>query len=293
MTGYLKGSATAMVTPFTEDGVDLESFGEMIDHQLENGTDALVVLGTTGEPSTMDEDEKDALVRFAVRRTERRAKVIVGVGHNCTSAAAAAAHRAKVLGADGVLAVTPYYNRCTQRGILSYYHEICKEGLPVIAYNVPSRTGVNILPETAEKLAAIDLIAGIKEASGDMLQVLDTARRIREKCDLYSGEDYLILPTLCAGGSAVISVVGNLVPRAVKELTQAALGHDLDRANALADALFPLVQACHLEVNPIPVKEAMNLMGMRAGIPRPPLTRLEPEHRALLLAAMQSYGIVR
>lgn len=291
MTGFLRGSATAMVTPFSEGGVDLDNFGEMIDFQIGNGTDALVVLGTTGEPSVMRDAEKESVIRYAVERIGKRAKLIVGVGHNDPAAAVAATRRAKALGADGVLAVTPYYNRCTQNGLVAYYEEICREGIPVIAYNVPSRTGVNLLPETAERLAGCDLIAGIKEASGNMAQVLDTARRIRGKCDLYSGEDALNLPILCAGGTAVISVVSNLAPRAVKQLTEAVLRGDLAAANQLADALFPLASACFTEVNPIPVKEGLNLMGFRAGTPRPPLTRLEAPHRDILIAAMKDFGI--
>lgn len=185
----------------------------------------------------------------------------------------------------------PYYNKCTQNGLYAYYKAICEAvNIPVVCYNVPSRTGVNLLPATMERLAEIPNIAGIKEASGDMAQVLDTARRIRGKCDLYSGEDALNLPILCAGGTAVISVVSNLVPAGVKALVSAVERQDLERANRLNDALFPLVKACFCEVNPIPVKAGMNLLGFRAGAPRSPLTEVEEEHLELLKKALKAYG---
>jgi len=292
MTGFLKGSATAMITPFARDGVDFDAFGEMIEYQIENGTDALVVLGTTGEPATMTETEKEALMRFAAERVAGRIKLIFGTGSNCTESAAEAGKRAESLGADGILAVTPYYNKCTQQGLYEYYDAICKAvTVPVICYNVPSRTGVNLLPETMERLSDIPIIAGIKEASGNMAQVLDTARRIREKCDLYSGEDALNLPVLCAGGSAVISVVSNLAPAAVKALTTAVFQCDLREAVTISDKLLPLVQACFTEVNPIPVKEGMNLLGFAAGEPAAPLTRLSPANREILRAAMRNFGL--
>ena len=292
MTGFLRGSATAMVTPFTQNGIDFESFREMIEYQLAGGTDALVILGTTGEPATMSETERSELIRFAVEQTGKRAKIIVGVGSNSTACAAIGAQAAERAGADGVLAVTPYYNKCTQAGLIAHYAAIADAiSIPVIAYNVPSRTGVNLLPGTAERLADIENIAGIKEASGNMAQVLDTMCRTRGRLDVYSGEDALNLPILCAGGAAVISVVSNLAPRAVKRLTEAVFERRLYSANKLADALLPLSAACFCEVNPIPVKEGLNLLGFRAGIPRLPLTPLTEEHRALLLEEMKRFGL--
>ncbi|MBR7186800.1 MAG: 4-hydroxy-tetrahydrodipicolinate synthase [Clostridia bacterium] len=291
MTGFLRGSATAMITPFCEDGINFASFEKMLEYQIENGTDALVVLGTTGEPATMSETEKESLIRFAVEKVAHRAKVIIGTGGNNTAKAVAASVRAEELGADGVLAVTPYYNKCTQAGIVEYYRAICAAvKIPVIAYNVPGRTGVNILPETMAAIAEIPNIAGIKEASGNMAQVVETARLIRGKCDLYSGEDTLNLPILAVGGVAVISVVSNIAPKDVKALTDAVLARKLYAANKIADKLFPLVKACFLEVNPIPVKEGMQALGFEAGAPRSPLTRLEEAHCARLYAAMREYG---
>ncbi len=292
MTGFLRGSATAMITPFNENGVNFTSFGEMIEYQIAGGTDALVVLGTTGEPATMSETEREETLKFAVEKSAGRIKIIAGAGSNSTAKAVAAAKKAQSLGADGILAVTPYYNKCTQNGIIEYYRAICNAvKIPVIAYNVPSRTGVNILPQTAERLAEIENIAGIKEASGNMTQVIDTMRRIRGKCDLYSGEDALNLPILAVGGCAVISVVSNLAPRAVKELTEAVFACRMFGATRLSEKLFPLAQACFTEVNPIPVKAGMNLLGFGAGTPRAPLTAIEPEHLELLKREMIKFGL--
>ena len=291
MTGFLKGVATAMITPFTETGVDLESFRAMIEYQIAGGTDALVVRGTTGEPATMSESEREKTIECAVEAAAGRLKIIVGAGSNDPQKAVKMATRAEALGADGVLAVTPYYNKCTQSGLIAYYRTVAGAvRIPVIAYNVPSRTGVNLLPETAEALAEIENLAGIKEASGNMVQVLDVLRRVRGRLDVFSGEDALNLPILCAGGAGVISVVSNLVPKTVKEMTMSAMERRMMMANKLSDKLFPLAQACFCEVNPIPVKEGMNLLGFKAGTPRPPLTPLEPQHRELLKEALLACG---
>ena len=283
MTGFLRGSATALITPFNENGVAFDVFGQLIEHQIRGGTDAVVVLGTTGEPATMTEQEKEAVIRFAREKTAGRIKLIVGTGSNCTAHAVEASRLAESLGADGVLAVTPYYNKCTQQGLVEYYRAICDSvHIPVIAYSVPARTGVNLLPETAARIAEFKNLAGIKEASGNMAQVLEIARLIRGKCELYSGEDILNLPILCAGGTAVISVVSNLVPERVKKLTELVFAGDLAGAIALSDELIPLAKVCFTEVNPIPVKAGMNLLGFAAGTPRAPLTECEAEHIALL-----------
>lgn len=288
MRGFLQGSATAMITPFTEDGVNFDCFGKMIEHQIKGGTDALVVLGTTGEPATMTDAEKEKLMRFAVEKAKGRIKLIFGTGGNNTEKAIAMTRLATEIGADGILAVTPYYNKCTQNGLVEYYKAVCgATPLPVICYNVPGRTGVNILPATMDRIADIPNIAGIKEASGNMQQVMETACRIRYKCDLYSGEDALNLPILCAGGTAVISVVSNIVPDQVKMLVECVQNRDLVGANNVNDTLLPLIRACFIEVNPIPIKAAMNLIGFDAGIPRAPLTPIEPEHLQLLKSAIQ------
>ena len=283
MTGIFGGSMTAMITPFKDGKVNSDALGKLIDYQIEGGTDALVILGTTGEPSTMTDTEKEETIRYAVKKAAGKIKIIVGCGSNDTSKAVAAAKRAEKLKADGVLAVTPYYNKCTQKGILEYYKAICSATkLPVIAYNVPSRTGVNILPETAEKLAHLPTLAGIKEASGNMAQVCETARRVRGKTDIFSGEDALNLPILAIGGAGVISVLSNIVPKQVKKVCTLVKEGNLAEANGLQDSLLPLIDTLFCEVNPIPVKEALNILGFDAGVPRPPLTKLEDEHKTEL-----------
>ena len=293
MTGFLNGVATAMITPFDGNGVNTDELGRLIEFQIAGGVDALIILGTTGEPSTMTEDEKTEVIKYSVKKADGRVKIIVGAGSNDTKKAVAASKTAQSLGADGVLAVTPYYNKCTQAGLWGYYREICDAvSIPVIAYNVPPRTGVNILPETAGRLADIPNLAGIKEASGNMAQVCETMRRIRGKADLYSGEDALNLPILAIGGAGVISVVSNIAPKLVKKVYTLVKEGNLKEANEVADKLLPLTDACFIEVNPIPVKEACNLLGFKAGIPRSPLTGLEDKNKAILLAAMKKAGLI-
>lgn len=292
MLGFFKGIATAMITPFTKDGVNLSEFGRMIEYQIEGGTDALVVLGTTGEPATMTEAEKTATIQYAVEKARGRIKIIVGAGSNDTAKAVAAAKRAEALGADGILAVTPYYNKCTQSGLYNYYEAICSAvDIPVIAYNVPSRTAVNILPETVERLSYIPNMAGIKEASGNMAQVCETMRRIRGKMELYSGEDFLNLPMLAIGGAGLISVTSNIAPALVKKMYDLVQENKLAEANEVQDFLLPLEDACFLEVNPIPIKAAYNMLGFDAGVPRSPLTELEEKNKEILLNAMKKAGL--
>ena len=292
MVGFCNGILTAMITPFTQNGVNLEEFGKMIEYQIEGGTDALVVLGTTGEPATMTEDEKEEAITYAVKKAAGRIKIIVGTGSNNTAKAVASSVRAEKLGADGVLAVTPYYNKCTQKGLLEYYRAICAAvKIPVIAYNVPSRTAVNILPETAEKLACIPNMAGIKEASGNMAQVCETMRRIRGKMDLYSGEDFLNLPMLAIGGAGLISVTSNIAPALVKKMYTLVKQNKLDEANAVQDFLLPLEDSCFLEVMPFLILAAYYMMGFDAGVPRAPLTELEEANKAKLYEEMKKAGL--
>lgn len=294
MTGFFSGIATAMITPFNESGVNFNEFGKMIEYQIKGGTDALVVLGTTGEPATMTEDEKTEVIKYSVKKAAGRIKIIVGTGSNDTAKAVSSSVRAEKLGADGVLAVTPYYNKCTQKGIYEYYKAICGAvKIPVIAYNVPSRTAVNILPETAEKLAELPNMAGIKEASGNMAQVCETMRRIRGKMDLFSGEDFLNLPMLAVGGKGLISVTSNIAPVLMKKLYTLVGENRLEEANRVQDFLLPLEDACFLEVNPIPIKAAYNMIGFDAGVPRSPLTELEDGNKAKLLQAIKNAGLIK
>lgn len=292
MTGFCNGIITAMITPFSADGVNFEEFGKMIEFQIEGGADGLVVLGTTGEPATMTEDERIETIKYAVKKAAGRIKIIVGTGSNDTAKAVKNSVQAETLGADGVLAVTPYYNKCTQKGLYEYYKTICNAvKIPVIAYNVPSRTAVNILPETVEKLADIPNMAGIKEASGNMAQVCETIRRIRGKMDLYSGEDFLNLPMLAVGGAGLISVTSNIAPALVKKMYNLVKENRLDEANAVQDFLLPLEDACFLEVNPIPIKAAYNMLGFNAGVPRSPLTELEDKNKEILLREIKRTGL--
>ena len=292
MVGFFKGTATAMITPFKDGEVNFDAFARMIEYQIENGTDLLLVLGTTGEPPTMTDAEKEAVMRFTVEKTAGRAKIMFGCGSNSTAHAVEMAKQAEKLGADGLLAVTPYYNKCTQRGIVEYYKAICSAvSIPVVAYNVPPRTGVNILPATAEELASIPNMAGIKEACGNMEQICETMRRIRGKMDLYSGDDNLNLPILAIGGAGLISVVSNIAPKETKMVYEYMATHDLDKANELEDKLLPLIDACFTEVNPIPVKYGCDVIGLEAGLPRPPLTELEPAHKKIMDEAIKNLGL--
>ena len=292
MKGFFNGSATALITPFNENGVNYEVYGQLIDYQIENGTDALVLLGTTGEPSTMSFEEEHLLMDYAVKKINGRCKVIFGCGSNNTADAVMTAKAAEKFGADGLLAVTPYYNKCTQNGLVAYYKAICEAvSIPVIAYNVPGRTGVEIQPATMAKIADIPNIAGIKDAGGNMSKTMETFRLVREKCDVYSGEDALNFPILACGGAGVISVLSNIVPADVKKMYTLIKAGKMEEAIALNDKLLPLANACFVEVNPIPVKEAMNLLGFKAGTPRAPLTVMEDANREKLIVAMKNYGL--
>lgn len=295
MLNFFNGTATAMITPFGKDGgVNYAAFGRMIDFQIENGTDVLVVLGTTGEPPTMTEEEKEEVMRFSVRRAAKRTKVVFGTGSNSTAHAVEASRKAERLGADGLLAVTPYYNKCTQNGLYEYYKAIADAvSIPVICYNVPPRTGVNIRPETAARIADIENIAGIKEACGNMEQIVTTARMIRGKCDLYSGDDHLNLPILAIGGAGLISVSSNIFPRETKQLYEAVKRGDLGEANRLQDKMLPVIDLLFCEVNPIPAKAAADMIGLEGGIPRAPLTEMEPAHKEQLRAALKTYGLIK
>lgn len=292
MKGFFNGSATALITPFKENGVNYDVLGELIEYQIENGTDAIIFLGTTGEPSTMTFEEEHVLMDYAVKKVNGRTKVIFGCGSNCTADAVMTAKAAESFGADGLLAVTPYYNKCTQNGLVEYYKAICSAvSIPVIAYSVPGRTGVEILPATMAKIAEIPNIAGIKDAAGNMSRTMETFRLVRDKCDVYSGEDALNFPILAVGGAGVISVLSNIVPGEVKKLCELVKAGKLEEAAAHNDKLLPLASACFVEVNPIPVKEAMNLLGFNAGVPRAPLTVIEESNREKLITAMKNFGL--
>ena len=293
MQYFLNGVATALVTPFTkENQIHFKVFAKLIEFQLANNIDAIVVLGTTGEPSTLTNIEKTNLIKFAHSQIKGRCKMIVGTGGNNTTTVIQDSIEAEKLGADALLIVTPYYNKCTQAGLIEYYTSIANAvDIPIICYNVPTRTGVNILPETMEKLATVKNIVGLKEACGNMEQSCETARRIRGKCQLYSGDDNLNLPMLAIGASGIISVASNLLPKETKELYLLMQDAKLTEANILQDKMLPVIDALFTEINPIPAKAGMQMLGFDVGIPRPPLTPLEDIHYRQLQQELNRFGM--
>lgn len=286
------GSGVAIVTPFNENGVNFDAFGKLIDFQIEQGTDAIIVCGTTGEPSTMTTQEKEAAIGFAVQHVHGRVPVVAGTGGNNTLAVIEASKRAQGLGADALLIVTPYYNKCTQAGAVAHYYAVADAvGLPIIVYNVPSRTGFNVLPETLLKMSEHPNIAGMKEASANIAQITEMFRICGDSIDIYSGNDDHVFPLLALGGQGVISVVANVAPKDTHEMVASYHRGDTDASRALQFKLNPLVKALFTEVNPIPVKAGLNLMGFNMGEPRLPLTPLSEGNLQKLRTAMADYGI--
>jgi len=286
------GSGVAIVTPFSDSGVNFDTFGKLIDFQIEQGTDAIVVCGTTGEPSTMTAREKEAAIAFAVERANKRVPVVAGTGGNNTAAVIEASRRAQALGANALLIVTPYYNKCTQAGAVAHYNAVADAvDLPIIVYNVPSRTSFNILPDTLLKMSEHPNIAAVKEASGNISQITEMFRLCTGNLDFYSGNDDHIFALLALGGKGVISVVANVAPRDTHELVAAFLRGDIAASRDLQFRLNPLVRALFSEVNPIPAKAALNLMGFDMGDPRMPLTRISEGNLEKLRTAMIDYGI--
>lgn len=286
------GSATALITPFTQNGVDYDAFGRLIDFQIENGTDALVICGTTGEPATMTYQERSEALDFALKRINKRVPVIVGTGSNATAIAVDNSVKAYNAGADALLVVTPYYNKCTQTGLMKHFEAICSATpLPVICYNVPGRTGVNIQPATLEKMAQFDTMCAVKEASGNIDQITEICARVGDMLDVYSGDDGIILPLLALGGKGVISVASNIVPKEVHQLCADFFAGNLQSAREMQLKLYPLVKALFCEVNPIPVKTAASLMGFGECHLRMPLCNMEEKNLPLLKDAMRNFGI--
>lgn len=285
-----KGTATALITPFTRDGVDFESLDRILDDQLAGGVDAVVVLGTTGEPATMTMAEKRAVIEFAVKKLKGKLPVIVGTGANSTAAAVEMSVTAESLGADALLLVTPYYNKATQKGLIAHFTAVADAvHTPIICYNVPGRTGVNMLPATFAELAEHPNIAAIKEASGYMEQIEEAIRLAGDKAVVYSGDDGITVPVMAMGGMGVISVVSNAAPRFTSEMTSAFLSGDLKKAAKMQLEMLPFVRAMFCEVNPIPVKKAMQLRGLCNGILRLPLTEMTAENAAKLEKLMPAF----
>lgn len=286
-----RGTCTACITPFTEDGIDYDALARQIEYQISNGIDALCILGTTGEAPTITEEEYEKIAKFSYEKIAKRVKFILGSGSNCTKKAIEKSQFAEKVGADGLLVVTPYYNKCTQKGLVKYYNDICDNvDIPVLCYNVPARTGVNILPTTMEEIADHKNIGGIKEACGNMEQICETARLIRNKTALYSGDDNLNLAMLSIGSMGLISVASNIAPKEVSDVAHLYFAGKNKEAVALQEKLLPLIDAMFTEVNPIPVKKASELIGLGQGIVRAPLTELEKEHEIEMRKVLTDFG---
>ncbi|MBR7116537.1 MAG: 4-hydroxy-tetrahydrodipicolinate synthase [Clostridia bacterium] len=287
------GAATAIVTPLNENGVDYEQFGRLIDWQIEAGIDAIVAVGTTGEGSTLDDDEHKEAIRFCVERVAGRVPVIAGTGSNDIAYAISLTEYACEAGADAMLLVTPYYNKATQRGLIESFRAIADASTkPCILYNVPSRTGCNLLPKSVAELADHPNIVGIKEASGNISQIAELAALVGDKIDIYSGNDDQIVPILSLGGKGVISVLSNIMPKETSDMCKLFFNGKIAEARELQLRLLPLVNALFSEVNPIPVKAAVSAMGYCENYLRLPLTKMEPEHEAVLLDLMRKEGLI-
>lgn len=290
-----RGAGVAIVTPMKANGdVDYEQFGKLIEFQIANGTDAIIVCGTTGEASTLTHEEHLDTIKYCVEAVAGRIPVIAGTGSNCTETAVYLSAEAEKYGVDGVLLVTPYYNKATQNGLYAHFKTIAEAiRIPVILYNVPSRTGCNILPETVVRLCKdVDNIIGVKEASGNISQIAHLAALSHGYIDIYSGNDDQIVPILALGGAGVISVLSNVAPRQTHEICQKFFDGDIEGSRKMQLDALDLCSALFCEVNPIPVKKALNLMGMEAGSLRMPLSEMEEANAARLSKAMKEYGIL-
>ncbi len=290
-----KGAGVAIVTPMYDDGkVNYDKLDEILNEQIENGTDAIIICGTTGESSTLTHGEHLKTIKFAVDQVKGRLPVIGGTGSNCTETAVMMSQEAASYGVDGILVVTPYYNKASQKGLIGHYTTVAKSvDVPVIVYNVPSRTGCNILPETMAALAKdVPNIVGLKAASGNLSQIARTMALCDGKLDLYSGNDDQILPVLSLGGIGVISVLSNVAPRQTHDIVMEFLNGNLAKAAKLQLDAIDLIESLFCEVNPIPVKTAMNLLGKEVGPTRMPLCEMEPKNKERLIKSMKDYGLM-
>ncbi|GFI04365.1 4-hydroxy-tetrahydrodipicolinate synthase [Lachnospiraceae bacterium] len=289
------GAGVAIVTPFKADGtVNYEKFAQIIEDQILGGTDAIIVCGTTGESSTLTHEEHLDVIKYCVEKVAGRIPVVAGTGSNCTETAVYLSTEAEKYGADGLLLVSPYYNKATQNGLYKHYKTIADAvKIPCILYNVPSRTGCNIAPETVVRLCTdVENIVGVKEASGNIGQVVKLMALAQGRVDLYSGNDDQIVPLLALGGKGVISVLSNVAPKQTHDICAKFFEGDIEGSSREQLRAIPLCNALFCEVNPIPVKKALNLMGKEAGSLRPPLTEMEEENAAKLEKAMKDYGIL-
>lgn len=290
-----KGTGVAIVTPMYEDGkVNFEKLEEILEDQIANSTDAIVICGTTGESSTLTHGEHLQTIKFTIDKVNKRVPVIAGTGSNCTETAIMMSKEAASYGADALLIVTPYYNKATQKGLIAHFTAVANSvSVPIILYNVPSRTGCNILPETAVELAkTVDNIVGIKEASGNIGQVVKLASLAQGCIDIYSGNDDQVVPLLSLGGKGVISVTANIIPEDTHDMVMKFLEGDIEGSLKLQLKAVELCNALFCEVNPIPVKKAVELLGLCGGTLRMPLTEMEPANVEKLKTAMKNYGIL-
>lgn len=290
-----RGSGVALVTPFTkEKDVNYEELGRLIEYQIDGGTDAIIVCGTTGEPVTMTEEERLSVISYTIEKVKKRIPVIAGTGGNCTENVITFSKRAQDAGADGLLVVTPYYNKATQNGLYEHYKAIASAvELPIILYNVPSRTGVNLLPDTAARLGKeIENIVALKEASGNISQVAEVIRKADGALEIYSGNDDQIVPILSLGGVGVISVLANVAPKDTHDMVQLYMDGDVKKAAQLQLKYMELIQALFCEVNPIPIKKALEIIGFQTRYLRMPLTEMEEKNVVRLEQAMKEAGII-
>ena len=290
-----KGAGVAIVTPMKENlEINYDKLDEMLEEQIAGGTDAIIICGTTGESATMTEAEHSEAIRFTIERVNHRIPVIAGTGSNCTRTAVELSKEAEKDGADGLLLVTPYYNKATQNGLIAHYTQICNEvNLPAILYNVPSRTGCNIQPKTLAQLVKnVDNIVGVKEASGNIGAVAQIMHLCDGNIDLYSGNDDQVVPLMSLGGIGVISVLSNVAPAYVHDMVYRYLSGDVEGSRKMQLDALPMCDALFCEVNPIPVKAALNLMGREVGPLRAPLTEIEPAHKEQLEKAMKDFGLL-
>lgn len=285
------GSGVALITPFKDGKVDFESYGELLQYHIDNGTDAIIACGTTGESATMPDKEHLSVIEYAVKKVNGAIPVIAGTGSNDTYHGMELTKEAVRLGADAVLLVTPYYNKATQKGLVKHYETITESvDVPCILYNVPSRTGTDIKPETVKILSEMKNIVAIKEATGDIARALEIKALCGDEMDIYSGNDDITVPILSAGGKGVISVIANIAPKDTHNMVRLYLDGEREKALAIQLKMLPLISALFCEVNPIPVKTAMNLLGFRAGDLRMPLCEMEEKNLQTLKNALIGYG---
>lgn len=287
-----KGSGVAIITPFKNDKINYEKLGQLLEWHISENTDAIIICGTTGESATLSDEEKKQVIKYTIEKVNKRIPVIAGTGSNDTRHSIELSKYAESVGADGLLAVTPYYNKTTQKGLIAHYTAIADSvNIPIIIYNVPGRTGLNILPKTLEELSKHPNIRGVKEASGNIAQVAEIARLCKDDFYIYSGNDDMVVPLLSLGGVGVISVVANIIPKDTHNMVVSYLEGDLEKALNLQLKMKPLIDALFIEVNPIPVKEAMNLLGMDVGSLRLPLTTMAESNLKVLINELESYGL--